>query len=756
MNTNNLKRFAQEARRKLMEQIGAKLNYVLNADSAILREQAEQVQQLRLALDQTSKGHLIEKVAYTWFNRLMALRFMDANDYQPIGIRIITPKEGYTTPEILDEAKRGNIPEELKFNRQKIYDLLDGRIPSNNPQNEAYKQLLIASCNHLSTVFPFLFEKINDYTELLLPDDLTSDFSIVTDVRNGMLVDDCQDVEIIGWLYQFYISEKKDEVFASKSAVKKEDIPAATQLFTPRWIVEYMVQNTLGKLWLQNRPKSKLGDYMPYFIESESLKAEDYLKIDSPEEIRFADPASGSGHILVYAFDLFTKIYEEEGYNSIDIPKLIFEKNLFGFEIDERAAQLSGLALMMKAREYQLRVFKSEIQPNITCFQDLRLTIDELKSTLASLQIKLSDNLLHDILLIKQATNFGSLIIPQSDEHEIIRICELLNQAKSSNNNLFSKYAIEELETAFAILKNLSLKYHCIAANPPYMGSGNMNSELANFVKSNYPDSKADMMTCFMESILSMLLKQGIFGMINLPSWLFLTSFENLRSKLIKNKHIDSLLHMGRGIFGIDWGSTAFIIQNQHIDKDSKYFKLHKRNFQHIYAEDIQQIFLKAKTDDSLKIDFDKYRDGDGIKTVDELIDSAGLQISYTANQKDFRKIPENPICYWLPKVLLDAFKNEVPLGDKVNIRAGLQTGDTLQFLRLWNEVAINKFTINNGSKWFPIQKGGSFRRWYGNQEYIVNWENKGKEIHDFIKVPYDYNGALRRAKSFYSIKCLS
>ena len=257
MNTSQLKRFAQEARRKLIEQVGAKLNFVLTTDSAELREKTEQLKQLRQELGRTTKEQLIEKVAYTWFNRLMALRFMDVNDYQPLGIRIITPKEGYTIPELLDEAKRGNIPEELKVKRQKIYDLLDNKIPSSNPQNEAFRELLISACNHLHTTFPFLFEKINDYTELLLPDDLTSDFSIIKGVRDGILIEDCKNVEIIGWLYQFYISEKKDEVFASKSKVKKEDIPAATQLFTPRWIVEYMVQNTLGKLWLQNRPKSR-------------------------------------------------------------------------------------------------------------------------------------------------------------------------------------------------------------------------------------------------------------------------------------------------------------------------------------------------------------------------------------------------------------------------------------------------------------------------------------------------------------------
>ena len=256
------------------------------------------------------------------------------------------------------------------------------KYPSSNAQNEVYKELLIGACNQLHSIFPFLFEKIDDYTELLLPDDLTSEFSIIHEFIEGMVQEDCQEVEVIGWLYQFYISEKKDEVFASKSKVKKEDIPAATQLFTPRWIVEYMVQNTVGKLWLQNNPNSSLREHMEYFIESPSVEAEDYLKIDSVEEITLLDQACGSGHILVYGFELLSKIYEEEGYNPSEIPQLIIEKNLFGFEIDERAAQLAGFALMMKARAYHRRVFRKDLKPNILQFEDLSFTKEELSKVL--------------------------------------------------------------------------------------------------------------------------------------------------------------------------------------------------------------------------------------------------------------------------------------------------------------------------------------------------------------------------------------
>jgi hypothetical protein len=372
MNTNHLKKFAQSARRKLLSQVAAKLDYVLTHDTAELREQATAIKKLKTELERVGKEQLVEKVSYIWFNRLMALRFMDANDYQPGGIRIVSARDGESLPELLQEAKQGGLTDsDWKSKMSIVNDILDGKLNSKNPQNEAYRHLLVGACNQLSRQFPFLFEMINDYAELLLPDDLTSEFSIVYDVLEGMSSEDCAEVEIIGWLYQFYISEKKDEVFASKEKVKKEDIPAATQLFTPRWIVEYMVQNTLGKLWLLNNPSSNLRDHMKYFIESPSMESDEYLVVESVEDIDFLDQACGSGHILVYAFELFAKIYEEQGYTASEIPKLIIEKNLHGFEIDDRAAQLAGFALMMKARQYHSRVFGKDIKPTILCYEDI-------------------------------------------------------------------------------------------------------------------------------------------------------------------------------------------------------------------------------------------------------------------------------------------------------------------------------------------------------------------------------------------------
>lgn len=736
MNTNQLKRFAQSARVKLMSQVAARLDFVLHTDSAELREKTESLRRLQEVLNADGREQVVERVAYTWFNRFVALRFMDVNDYQPLGIRVVTPKEGYTLPELLEEAKHGLIADELPVHRTEVMELLDGLKPSANPQNEAYKLLLTAACNHLNSIFPFLFERINDYTELLMPDDLISQYSILYELREGMEAADCREVEIIGWLYQFYISEKKDAVFASRSSVKKEDIPAATQLFTPRWIVEYMVQNTVGKLWLQNRPNSKIRQFMPYYIESATSQSSDFLPLKSIEELRLLDQACGSGHILVYGFELLYRIYEEEGYNPSDIPKLIIENNLYGFEIDERAAQLSGFALMMKARGYHRRFFRKEVKPNILCYADLKLSTDATRELFAQLSLPYPESLQTDLEHMCQATNLGSLIQPLTSLESLLELRETLkNKAKTAD--LFTKPALMAVQEAVEQLIPLAGKYHCVVDNPPYMGGGNMNKELGDYVKKHYPDSKADLMACFMEAGWNILHPSGILGMINLPSWLFLSSFEKLRTKIIQTKHINSLLHMGRGIFGIDWGSTAFIIQNNVSDEDAHYYKLHKRNFQHIYAEDIKQIFLKAKNDDKTKIDFDRYREGEGLATVDELVVVNGLQIAYTTNQKNFEKIPGSPIGYWLSEKTYDSFKGKT-VGEIAPVRKGNSTSNNARFLRFAHEInyknqSYGYLSILESLKvdryWIPYNKGGGFRKWFGFQEYLVFWKNNAEEI---------------------------
>ncbi|MBC6992228.1 BREX-1 system adenine-specific DNA-methyltransferase PglX [Hymenobacter sp. BT491] len=720
MNTNKLKKFAQDARKKLLAQVVAKLEYVLTTDTAELRERAAQVSALREELSRTGKLQLVEKVAYTWFNRLVALRFMDVNGYQPLGLRVLTPKEGHTLPELLDEAKTGHVAEELKVNNQLVFDLLDGRMPSANPQNEAYRVLLIGACNYLHTLLPFLFERINDYTELLLPDDLTSDFSVVHDVREGMAAEDCQQVEIIGWLYQFYISEKKDEVFASKAKVKKEDIPAATQLFTPRWIVEYMVQNTVGKLWLQNRPSSALREHMTYFIESASLQSEDYLKLSSPQELTLLDQACGSGHILVYGFELLYHIYEEEGFNPSEIPQLILEHNLYGFEIDERAAQLAAMALMMKARSYQRRFFKKGQvpQPHILCFQDLKLDENQVGATLASLDVKPSDALRHDLGHMRQATNLGSLIEPHASTSEIRALLNQIEVRKPSQADLFGQYERLQLQSALAQLQPLSKKYSCVVDNPPYMG-GNMNVQLADFVKRKYPDSKADLMACFMERGLAMLDPKGFLGMINQQSWMFLSSYDNLRGKIINNYFIDTLLQIGYNSFpelnSKVVQAATFVIQNQETTKRlGTYYNLN-----------------------------DAAQSADKKSVFERKLNS---KHHYLFNQNDFKKIPGSPIGYWLNNKFIEIFSKGVPIGDISSPRQGLASSDNNRFLKDWFEVAYyrisfasdsHKSAVESRAKWFPYNKGGAFRKWYGNNEYVINWENDGYELLNYAAKLY-------------------
>jgi len=698
MNTNTLKKFAQEARKKLVAQIGAKMDYVLNTDSVELREKEPQVNRLKEEIAKSSKIQVIDKVAYTWFNRLMALRFMDVNDFQPLGVRVISPKDGFTTPELLEEVKQGHIPTDLLVKKDRIFDLLDGKIPSPNSQNEVFKELLIGACNHLHKTLPFLFERINDYTDLLLPDDLISEFSIVQDIRNGMSAEDCKEVEIIGWLYQFYISEKKDQVFASRERVKKEDIPAATQLFTPRWIVEYMVQNTVGKLWLQNRPNSNLKEYMPYYIESASVQGSDYLKINSVEDIKLLDQACGSGHILVYGFDLIYKIYEEEGYGPQEIPKLILEKNLFGFEIDERAAQLASMALMMKARTYSRRLFRDSVTPHILCYEDLRLSKSEIDDTFRQIGVNASDALLHDLKNMGQATNLGSLIYPHSTLSELQTVSGKL-QEKENTSDAFLSYQIQQLQAAVNQLIQLGEKYHCVVDNPPYMGGGNMNKELSDFVKINYPKSKADLMACFMEGGLKVLHSMGFLGMINQHSWMFLSSYEELRKDLVKNTFFDTLLHLGPRTFPEIGGE---VVQNASFT----FWKTQK---------DAEGTYIRL-------VDYDR-SDLKRDKTL-EAIQNPNCSWSFKRKQSNFGRIDSFTICYWPTEIFFSSFNKFQALEKFAFIDGKNVTANNDKFLRFHWEISKNKFE----SKYITIAKGGDFRKWEGNTLHLVDWSDEAKK----------------------------
>lgn len=476
METLKLKRFAQYARRSLLEQVSGKLKLVLTAESSARREHAAAVKKLEEAIQKTDKEQVIERVAYIWFNRFCALRFMDVNRYNRVNI--VSPADpGQFQPEILAEAKMGHIDEEMVTDkvRQQIFALLDGKAPSRDPQGEAYRLLVVAACNFWNKAMPFLFQRIDDYTELLMPDDLLSGNSILAYTREAMTPDACEDVEVIGWLYQFYISEKKDEVFDGLKKNKKitpENIPAATQLFTPHWIVRYLVENSLGRLWLLNRPGSKLALQMDYYIKPEQAET-DFLRIGKPEEIKICDPACGSGHMLTYAFDLLYAIYEEEGYEPAEIPEKILTNNLFGIEIDERAGELAAFALTMKALQYDKRFFRRAaargelVEPNICVLENVHFDGNELKDYMDFVGRDLFTAPLQTTLRqFEEADNFGSLIRPDvTDVDGMLRILE----SKNVSGQLFISMTHQKVLQALRQADFLSPKYHVVIANPPYM-----------------------------------------------------------------------------------------------------------------------------------------------------------------------------------------------------------------------------------------------------------------------------------------------
>ncbi|MGT2440998.1 BREX-1 system adenine-specific DNA-methyltransferase PglX (plasmid) [Bradyrhizobium betae] len=702
IDTGALKKFAQEARRVLRDQVSAKLAQVLADNSAARREAPKAVQQLAGEIGRTSRDQVIERVAYTWFNRFTALRFMDANGYTTA--RVVTPADGQTRPEILSEAMAGGISGEApEAVATQVRALLDNRTPSRDPQGEAYRLLLVAECNHWHAAMPFMFETIADYTELLMPEDLLSQSSILARLRTVMTEEACQDVEIIGWLYQFYISEKKDEVFAGLKKNKKitpENIPAATQLFTPHWIVRYLVENSIGRLWMLNRPNSRLKERMDYYIAPEEPEA-DFLRISSPEEIKVCDPACGSGHMLTYAFDLLYAIYEEEGYDAAEIPSLILTRNLYGIELDERAGALAAFALTMKAAARRKRFLRRGVQPNVCVLEPIRFEAGELNEYMDAIGRDLFAAPMRQTLTqFEEADNFGSLIRP--DLRDVVGGLEIIG-SKDVGSNLFLRDVHVRVQKVLRMADYLGPKYHVVVANPPYMNAGGMNSTLKSWLQSNYPTAKSDLMTSFMVRAIELVRDQGTYGMINLPSWMFLSSFEKLRADLIRKRHICSLLHLGRGIFGSDFGSVAFIVQNISPSGKSKgvYRRLFEKHVQVRTPQEIETLFRDRAYG------------------------------HYEFSQTDFGTVPGNPIAYWLSSEMLGAFRNNDKLGSLCDVSVGLQTGDNARFIRNWHEVNVSDLKIGGATswRWVPYSKGGEFRKWYGNKDFVLDWKDGGREI---------------------------
>ena len=704
METAKLKKFAQFARRSLIEQVSAKLKLVLAEGSAARREQPAAIQKLEEAIKLTGIEQVIDRVAYIWFNRFCALRFMDVNRFTRIGV--VSPLEDQTQPEILAEAKAGHIDEEMVADkvRQQIFALLDGKAPSRDPQGEAYRLLVVAACNYWNKAMPFLFQRIDDYTELLMPDDLLSGNSILAYTREAMTPDACEDVEVIGWLYQFYISEKKDEVFDGLKKNKKitpENIPAATQLFTPHWIVRYLVENSLGRLWLLNRPGSKLVEQMDYYIKPAQVETE-FLRISKPEEIKICDPACGSGHMLTYAFDLLYAIYEEEGYEPAEIPEKILTNNLYGIEIDERAGELAAFALTMKARAKQRRFFNKGVKPNICVLENVHFDGNELKDYMDYAGRDLFTAPLQTTLRqFEEADNFGSLIRPDvTDVDGTLSILE----SKNVSGQLFISMTHQKVLQALRQADYLSPKYHVVIANPPYMGSKGMNGRLGAWAKENYPNSKSDLFAMFIERNLDLVQKHGAVAMITMQSWMFLSNHETLRKEILVKHNISDLVKIGYNSFP-EMNSkiaqaSAFILLKDYDGGRGSFLNLNDAP----QSSDKELIFLECKNKDEV----------------------------YRVLQNRFLKIPGAPIAFYASSEVISAYSSMSKFGDHFLAVKGLDTCDNAKYVRDWFEVNRNQASLGeykSDRKWFVYQKGGDFRLWYGNNDKVVNWESDGCEL---------------------------
>ncbi|WP_292374249.1 BREX-1 system adenine-specific DNA-methyltransferase PglX [Methanosarcina sp. UBA411] len=672
-------------------------------NSKIKNQRSQLVKQVK------NKGYeqVMEEVTYIWFNRLVALKFMEMNGCLPDQVRVFTSSDpDKTEPDLLTNALKLDF---LNVDKNSVLDL-----KAENKDEELYKYLILKLCNYLHKIMPFLFEEIEDYTELLFPDKLLHTGSVLHDLNSIIPDDDWREVEIIGWIYQDYVEPKKNKVFADlKKGIKisKENIPAATQHFTPNWIVRYLVENSLGRLWIFNHPESSLVDRMEYYIKLEQQEI-DFLKISSPEELKICDPACGSGHMLVYAFDLLYAIYEEEGYSPSEIPELILTHNLFGIEIDKRAGELAGFALTMKARSKDRHFFKKKVQPNICMLESVIFEEGELNAYIGAVGSDLFTDAQKDTLLqFAEADNFGSLINPASSN--ILEILYLL-ESKSLPENIVLYSTHQKVLQALQNAKYLSSKYHIIVTNPPYMGSKGMNNELKIFAQEKYPDSKSDLFAMFIERGFDLIVEHGYNAMVTMQSWMFLSSYEKLRERLLDEVTIDCMVHMANMVMGIAFG-TAATVWNKTKKAD---FKGH---FSYVYYEDL--------TEENEPKQFPMQNDR-----------------LARASAADFKKIQGSPIAYWVSDRMREIFEDGDKLSRIAPAKIGMRTGDNDRFLRFWHEVSnLNSgFNFENaldaeksGKKWFPYNKGGSFRKWYGNNEYVVNWLNNGYEIKENTLVNY-------------------
>lgn len=717
METAPLKSFATWARTELITQVSARIAAVLAPASPERTENPRAIRSLETDIgkaggDAKGKDAVADKVAYTWFNRIIALRFMDANGYTNAGV--VSPAAGQTVgqPEVLADAKRGTFdPDVVNAKIAKdVTGLLDGTRSSTDPQGEAYTLLLAEYSRYWNKSMPFMFEREGDYTELLIPSNLLADESILARAVTTMTSAVCEDVEVIGWLYQFYISERKDEVFAGFKKNKKAgaaEIPAATQLFTPHWIVRYLVENSVGRLWMLNHPESRLVDQMDYYIAPVDEET-DFLKLAGPEELTVIDPACGSGHMLTYAFDLLYAIYEEEGYSPSEIPSLILTHNLYGTEIDLRAGELAAFALTMKGREKHRSFLNKNVRPNICVIEPLKFRQYELEY----LVTRQGDREVEERFWnqFEKADVLGSLIQPNPDM--VALLAEQLG-VKTDDGDLLYADSLARAKRTIEQAQYLSRHYAAVVANPPYMGAANMGGDLAEFGNTHYRESKNDLFAMFIERCLALTVPMGIVGMITMQSWMFLSAFRSLRSLVLSDHAVDTIAHLGPGAFDSIGGevvtTAAFTIRNGVHTGETAVARLgdvHPAN-----AKEVEFRSMLTQADDPRWF------------------------------RKDLRSllsVPRSPFAYWFSDEITSLFGRGHAVSSVAETAKGMVTADNNAFIRQWWEVSFGNIGFQAssrenaehlGTRWFPYARGGSYRKWFGNIDAVVDWLDDGRTI---------------------------
>ena len=716
MNKNAIQKFAIWARNELIAQVSQRA-YQYGIDESgfgdasadtlngrlLTAEEKSQRQELIKQIKEKGYQQVMEEVAYTWFNRFIALRFMEVNNYLPSHIRVFSDASGAFKPEILNDVLHLDLP---GLNSGKVAEYIES-----NDTEALYRYLLLTQCNALNSALPVMFERMGGYTEMLLPNNILRQDSVLGHMVSDIPEEDWQDaVQIIGWLYQYYNTELKDDTFAQlKKNVKitKERIPAATQLFTPDWIVRYMVENSLGRLWLEGHPNAELHDGWKYYldeakqepeVEAQLAKLREEYKTIKPEEIKVIDPCMGSGHILVYAFDVLMQIYTSAGWDQREAAQSILKNNLFGLDIDDRAAQLAYFAVMTKARQYDRRLLTRGIQPNIYSIRESNgiqaMTIEYFHRN----DPKLKADIDRIVTEMRDAKEYGSIlnITPVDFAGLYARFDEIREDI-----NMMQKPALEELLPLVKCAEVLAQKYDVVVTNPPYMAVSNAGAKVNDYVKRNFPDSKADMFAVFIERCGQMAKKNGYQAMITQHAWMFLSSFEKLRTKLLA-VDIVNMAHLGARAFEEIGGevvqTTSFVIRKSHIaDYKGEYCRLIEPTSQ----QGKEDMFLAGEN-------------------------------RYAADQSNFSKIPGSPVAYWVSDIVPLIYTENPTLEKLADVKHGLSTGKNEMFVRLWEEVAWTKVDTSitsrdqiatSPAKWFPYNKGGEFRKWYGNADYVL-WYN--------------------------------